>query len=93
MLLPHFHLTLLVNLHWSLATPLSLPAIIRRAPGFHLPLSRREINTGTPRRLPKQSAIGLGDYFDVTYNVLVQVGETLAPLVLGGLHFIATYTA
>jgi hypothetical protein len=64
MLLPLFYLTLLVSLPWSLASPLSLPTAIRRAPGFHLPLSRREIYTSTPRR-PKQSAIGLGDYFDV----------------------------
>lgn len=68
MLLPHFHLIPLISLPWSLASPLSLPTAIRRTPGFHLPLTRvtrREINTSTPRRLPKESAIGLGDYFDV----------------------------
>jgi hypothetical protein len=62
MLLPLFHL---INLPWSLASPLSLPATSPRAPGLHLPLSRREINTSTPQRVRKRGAIGLGDYFDV----------------------------
>ena len=56
----------LINLPWSLANPLSLPATTSpRAPGLHLPLSRREINTTTPKRERRRGAIGLGDYFDV----------------------------
>lgn len=65
MFLPLFYSTLIISLLSSLASPLSLPAAIRRASGFHLPLSRRELNTSTPRQVTKQSAIGLGDYFDV----------------------------
>ena len=61
MLLRLFHL---VSLPWSLASPLSLQGI-RREPVLHLPLFRREVSTGTPRRLFKQDAIGLGDYIDV----------------------------
>jgi len=62
MLLPLFYL---INLPWSLASPLSLPATSPRTPELHLPLFRREINTSTPLRVRKRGAIGLGDYFDV----------------------------
>jgi hypothetical protein len=92
------HPAVLVSLLLSLTSLVSLSAI-RRGSTLHLPLIRREIITSTPRWIPKQGAIGLGDYIDVcvsadllprlvhrrirTYNVLVQVGETFAPLVLG----------
>ncbi|KAH9991950.1 aspartic peptidase domain-containing protein [Russula compacta] len=81
MLLTLLYLTLLVGLRWSSASPFSLP-ITRQGSALHLPLSRREVTTSMPRRASKHGAIGVGDYIDVTYNVLVQVGETLAPLVL-----------
>ncbi|KAI9457649.1 aspartic peptidase domain-containing protein [Lactarius psammicola] len=66
---------------WSWGNPLSLPATPPRF-AFHLPLYRREASPSGRRRAPKQDSIGLGDDIDVTYNVLVQVGETLTPLVL-----------
>ncbi|KAI9457021.1 aspartic peptidase domain-containing protein [Russula earlei] len=81
MLLSLIYLTLLVNLPLSSTNPVSLSAI-RHWSTLHLPLIRREVVSSTPRRVLKQGAIGLGDYIDVTYDVLVQVGETLAPLVL-----------
>ncbi|KAK0186292.1 aspartic peptidase domain-containing protein [Armillaria mellea] len=51
--------------------------------GIHVPIFKRE----SPRSLLKNrgdlsSAIGLGDYFDVTYHVLVTIGNTTTPLVL-----------
>jgi hypothetical protein len=64
MLLRLFCLTLLVNLPWSLANPLSLQDIQQGA-AIHLPLSRREVSTSIPRRVSEQGAIGLGDYIDV----------------------------
>jgi hypothetical protein len=64
MLLRLFHLTFLVNPPWSSASPPPLQGI-RQGSALHLPLSRRELSTSTPRRLPEQGAIGLGDYIDV----------------------------
>jgi hypothetical protein len=55
----------IISLPWSLASPLSLPATSPRAPGLHLPLSRREINTSPAQWVRKRGAIGLGDRFDV----------------------------
>ncbi|KAI0300074.1 aspartic peptidase domain-containing protein [Multifurca ochricompacta] len=80
MLLPLLHLPLLVNPPWSWATPLSLPAI-QPGSALHLPLTRQGAHS-IRRRVPKLGSIGLGDYYDVTYNVLVQIGETFTPLVL-----------
>lgn len=100
MLLYLSRLASLVSLPWPLASSLLL-SDIRRGSVFHLPLYRREVSINTPRQFPDHGAIGLGDYIDVcvlnyttvtsssqirTYNVLVQVGETLAPLVLGTPH-------
>ncbi|KAI0247392.1 aspartic peptidase domain-containing protein [Lactifluus subvellereus] len=81
MLVPLIHLTLLISLSRSWASPLSPPAV-KRGSALHLPLSRREINASIRRRVSKQGYMGLGDYIDVTYSVLVQIGETLTPLVV-----------
>jgi phytepsin len=64
MLLRLLYLTSLVSPPWSSASPPSLQGI-RQGFALHLPISRRELSTSTPRRLPKQGAIGLGDYIDV----------------------------
>jgi hypothetical protein len=98
MLLP---LLFLMSLPWSWGTPLSLPAASPGF-ALHLPLYRREAAPSKRRRAPEQYSIGLGDDIDVcgfminrpasshranrTYNVLVQVGEILTPLVLGTSH-------
>ncbi|KAI0051557.1 acid protease [Auriscalpium vulgare] len=68
-----------------LATPVALdvrrPAGTRA--GIHLPLYRRmNINPVRKRAAAVAGTIGLGDVLDVTYNVLIQVGEVLVPLVL-----------
>ncbi|KDQ51867.1 hypothetical protein JAAARDRAFT_40697 [Jaapia argillacea MUCL 33604] len=48
--------------------------------GIHLPIYRSE---GSRRRANKRDgAVGLGDYIDVTYNVLIQIGTTTTPLIL-----------
>jgi len=64
MLLCLLPLTFLISLPWSLANPLSMLGV-RRGSALHLPLSRREASTSTPQRVPKQGAIGLGNYIDV----------------------------
>ncbi|KAL4063845.1 aspartic peptidase domain-containing protein [Scleroderma citrinum] len=47
----------------------------RTSGGIHLPL--------IAQRMPGQTgAIGLGDFHDVTYNVLIQIGNTQLPVVL-----------
>ncbi|KAG1731757.1 aspartic peptidase domain-containing protein [Suillus lakei] len=49
--------------------------------GLHLPLSRRLI----PKRLTlgaDTGVAGLGDFFDVTYSVLIDIGGTSLPVVL-----------
>ncbi len=76
MFLPLFHLTFLISLPWSLASPLSLHATRRRTLGLHLPLSRREVNASTPRRVRKQGTIGLGDYFDVCVSELTTAASS-----------------
>ncbi|EGN94451.1 hypothetical protein SERLA73DRAFT_188362 [Serpula lacrymans var. lacrymans S7.3] len=49
--------------------------------GVHLPIYRRERTS--PRKRSGQTGIaGLGDYLDVSYNVLMQVGDTQTPVVL-----------
>ncbi|KAH8996251.1 acid protease [Lactarius akahatsu] len=80
MLLPLLYILFLMS-PWSWGTPLSLPATPPRF-ALHLPLYKREAAPSVRRRAPKQDAIGLGDDIDITYNVLIQVGETLTPLVL-----------
>ncbi len=100
MLLPLLYILFLMR-PWSWGTPLSLPATPPRF-ALHLPLYRREAAPSIRRRAHKQDSIGLGDDIDVcgfiinhpgsshcanrTYNVLVQVGETLTPVVLGAFH-------
>lgn len=50
---------------------------------WHLPIVRTTRHAGRALgRRAAHSAIGLGDYFDVTYSVMVQVGPVLTPLVL-----------
>ncbi|KAF8839048.1 acid protease [Paxillus ammoniavirescens] len=54
----------------------------KRTPGgIHLPIVRKAVS-GPRKRSVSSGAIGLGDFQDVTYNVLVQVGETRVPVVL-----------
>lgn len=54
----------------------------RRSPGgIHLPIVRTEKRDFT-KRDPRSANIGLGDVLDVTYNVLVQIGDIQTPLVL-----------
>ncbi|KIJ56206.1 hypothetical protein M422DRAFT_57662 [Sphaerobolus stellatus SS14] len=52
--------------------------------GLHLPVYRREAPSLELERRAGASAssIGLGNFRDITYNVLIQVGETAMPLVL-----------
>ncbi|KAG2151653.1 aspartic peptidase domain-containing protein [Suillus bovinus] len=53
----------------------------RMQDGLHLPLSRRLI----PKRITlgaDTGVAGLGDYFDVTYSVLIDIGGTSLPVVL-----------
>lgn len=64
MLLPLLYIPFLMNLHWSLGTPLSLPAAFPRF-AHHLPLYRPEAAPGLRRRAHKQDSIGLGDDIDV----------------------------
>ncbi|KAI0320020.1 aspartic peptidase domain-containing protein [Amylostereum chailletii] len=74
---------LLIALHASLAfaSPLNPPRHVSRSDsGVQIPIQRRVADTF--RRRDATGAIGLGDYLDVTYNVLLTVGETLVPLVL-----------
>ncbi|KIP05275.1 hypothetical protein PHLGIDRAFT_30987 [Phlebiopsis gigantea 11061_1 CR5-6] len=68
----------------SLTEPALATAIehVRRG-GIHLPLFRTEARQADVRKRDTNSAgIGVGDFLDVTYNVLVQVGGIETPLVL-----------
>ncbi|OBZ78046.1 Cathepsin E [Grifola frondosa] len=49
--------------------------------GTHLPI-RYTRTRKVEKRSGKSTAIGLGDVLDVTYNVVVQVGDTKTPVVL-----------
>ncbi|KAH9849941.1 acid protease [Lenzites betulinus] len=49
--------------------------------GIHLPL-RRGGQTSWKRSGEASAVVGVGDNMDVTYNVLVRVGETLTPLII-----------
>ncbi|KAF8628287.1 hypothetical protein AX17_005991 [Amanita inopinata Kibby_2008] len=50
--------------------------------GIHLPIFRSLKPRTTFQKRGKAGAIGLGNYMDVIYNVLVTVGETMMPVVL-----------
>ncbi|KIL64999.1 hypothetical protein M378DRAFT_77450 [Amanita muscaria Koide BX008] len=50
--------------------------------GIHLPILRTRSPHSNWERRGLQANAGLGDYFDVLYNVLVTVGGTALPLVL-----------
>ncbi|KAK0211941.1 aspartic peptidase domain-containing protein [Armillaria fumosa] len=51
--------------------------------GIHVPIFRKESTRSLLKnRGELSSAIGLGDFFDVTYHVLVTIGNTSIPLVL-----------
>ncbi|EDR09872.1 uncharacterized protein LACBIDRAFT_318140 [Laccaria bicolor S238N-H82] len=52
----------------------------RTAGGVHLPIVRQVAEASRRRGLT--SAIGLGDFVDVVYNVLISVGGTTIPLAL-----------
>ncbi|KAG1865478.1 aspartic peptidase domain-containing protein [Suillus subalutaceus] len=59
----------------------SLHGAKRMQGGLHLPLSRRLI----PKRITLSAdtgVAGLGDFFDVTYSVLIDIGGTSLPVVL-----------
>ncbi|KAG2034810.1 acid protease [Suillus americanus] len=59
----------------------SLHSTKRMQGGLHLPLSRRLI----PKRITLSAdtgVAGLGDFFDVTYSVLIDIGGTSLPVVL-----------
>ncbi|KAF8066553.1 aspartic peptidase domain-containing protein [Lyophyllum atratum] len=53
---------------------------LRTESGIHLPIYKR--NTPALRRRGSAGAIGLGDFLDVTYNVLVTIGGVSTPVVL-----------
>ncbi|RDB16465.1 Pepsin A [Hypsizygus marmoreus] len=53
---------------------------LRTEHGLHLPIYRQEVPS--IRRRGLTGSIGLGDYLDVTYNVLVTVGGVSTPVVL-----------
>ncbi|GJF00003.1 acid protease [Phanerochaete sordida] len=73
---------------WSLVLSLSLISshvlALENEPrkGIHLPLVRREVRREGLHKRAGNASIGIGDFVDVTYNVLVQVGEVETPLVL-----------
>ncbi|KAJ7072047.1 aspartic peptidase domain-containing protein [Mycena amicta] len=52
--------------------------------GVHFPIFRNEKSrhSGLPRRAGLTGSAGLGDFFDVTYSLLVSVGGMETPLVL-----------
>ncbi|KAI0066911.1 acid protease [Artomyces pyxidatus] len=84
-MLPLLSLGLSLSFAAVLATPVLLdifPGAKQRGRGVHVPLYRREMSEGMRRREMNTGAIGLGDALDVTYNVLIQVGETSTPVVL-----------
>jgi len=53
---------------------------LRTESGIHLPIYKRK--TPSLRRRGSTAAIGLGNFIDVTYNVLVTVGGVSTPVVL-----------
>ncbi|KIJ93822.1 hypothetical protein K443DRAFT_377715 [Laccaria amethystina LaAM-08-1] len=66
---------------------LSLEEIARRytkrtAGGVHLPIVRQVTEASELRRRGLTSAIGLGDFVDIRYNVLISIGGTTTPLLL-----------
>ncbi|KAF8483152.1 aspartic peptidase domain-containing protein [Gautieria morchelliformis] len=54
----------------------------RTTNGLHLPLYKRETPPLRRRAGTATGSIGLGDFQDITYNVLVNVGQIETPLVL-----------
>lgn len=72
------------SLYLSLFLVLSHVLALENTPpkGLHLPLVRREIRRDGLQKRAGNASIGIGDFLDVTYNVLVQVGEVETPLVL-----------
>ncbi|KAK0451304.1 aspartic peptidase domain-containing protein [Desarmillaria tabescens] len=63
---------------------LSARHAVRTNGGIHVPIFRKESASRSllKKRGELSGAIGLGDYFDVTYHVLVTIGNTSTPLVL-----------
>ncbi|KAH7925266.1 acid protease [Leucogyrophana mollusca] len=53
----------------------------RTAGGVHLPV-RRQAVSGGGKSAKEMGSIGLGDFLDVTYNVLIEIGQTQTPVVL-----------
>ncbi|KAG5646919.1 hypothetical protein DXG03_001995 [Asterophora parasitica] len=54
---------------------------VRTEHGIHLPIHKRKASNSLRRR-GSSGAIGLGNFVDVTYNVLVTVGGVSTPVVL-----------
>ncbi|KAF5367290.1 hypothetical protein D9615_010453 [Tricholomella constricta] len=54
---------------------------LRTENGIHLPIHKRKTTTSLRRR-GASGSIGLGNFIDVTYNVLVTVGGVSTPVVL-----------
>ncbi|PFH49467.1 hypothetical protein AMATHDRAFT_63168 [Amanita thiersii Skay4041] len=50
--------------------------------GIHLPLLRSELSSLSLSKRGKEGAIGLGNFMDIVYNVLITVGGTTVPVVL-----------
>lgn len=61
---------------------LALNCLANASGGLHLPLIKQQVRRRVDKRDGRTAAIGLGDFFDVTYSVLVQVGGIETPLVL-----------
>ncbi|KAG6910344.1 hypothetical protein DXG01_011413 [Tephrocybe rancida] len=53
---------------------------LRTESGIHLPIYKRK--TSLQKRGGSSASIGLGDYVDVAYNVLVNIGGVASPVVL-----------
>ncbi|KAI0637478.1 acid protease [Trametes polyzona] len=59
-----------------------LDLVLAAAGGVHLPIRRARVRERGKRAGESAAVVGLGDNMDVTYNVLVQVGGTLTPLII-----------
>ncbi|KAF7315683.1 Peptidase A1 domain-containing protein [Mycena indigotica] len=80
-----FFCLFLLSVPTVLAVPFETPRLLhpkRTEHGVHLPLFRTEKRHNLQRREGLTGAAGLGNFFDVTYSVLVKVGGMETPLVL-----------
>ncbi|KAF8506242.1 aspartic peptidase domain-containing protein [Hysterangium stoloniferum] len=85
MMLPRSLLLLILP---SILNGHQIPEIVthpkRTEGGIHLPIYRHETPASSLERRAgtATSSIGLGDFNDITYNIMVSMGGTLVPLVL-----------